>query len=68
MWNKDETAGKANQIKGRMKKAAGDLTDDDRLRKEGEADEASGAVQENVGRGRRKVGEFIEDLGKDIKR
>jgi uncharacterized protein YjbJ (UPF0337 family) len=68
MWNKDESAGKADQIKGRIKKAVGDLTDDERLHDEGTADEASGTVQENVGRGRRKVGEFIEDLGEDIKR
>jgi uncharacterized protein YjbJ (UPF0337 family) len=66
--NRDELDGKAEQIKGKFKKAAGDLTDDDRLRDEGVADEAAGDVQEGFGRARRKVGEAIEDLGDEIKR
>ena len=68
MWNKDELDGKVDQVKGRAKQAVGDLTDDERLRNEGEADEAAGKVQETIGRGRRKVGEAIEDLGKNVKR
>ncbi len=39
-------AGEFDQIKGRAKQAAGDLTDDDRLEAEGEADEAGGKVKE----------------------
>jgi uncharacterized protein YjbJ (UPF0337 family) len=66
--NRDELDGKAEQIKGKVKQAAGDLTDDDRLRDEGVADEAAGDVQEGFGRARRKVGEAIEDLGDEIKR
>lgn len=66
--NRDELEGKKEQLKGKMKQAAGDLTDDDRLRDEGEADETAGDVQEGFGRGRRKVGEAIEDLGDKIKR
>jgi uncharacterized protein YjbJ (UPF0337 family) len=66
--NRDELDGKAEQIKGKVKQAAGDLTDDDRLRDEGVADEAAGDVQEGFGRARRKVGEAIEDLGEEIKR
>jgi hypothetical protein len=31
-------------------------------------DEAAGDVEQTLGRGRRKVGEAIEDLGEDIKR
>ena len=42
MWNKDEVSGKADQVKGKLKKAAGDLADDDQLRDEGAADEAAG--------------------------
>ena len=68
MWNRDESEGKADQIKGRVKKAVGDLTGDQQLHDEGEVDEAAGRVQEGVGKGRRKVGEFIKDLGEDIKR
>jgi len=68
MWNKDEMQGKADRLKGRMKNAAGDALDDDKLRDEGTADEASGSVQETFGKGRRKVGEAIEDIGKSVKR
>lgn len=66
--NRDELDGKIDQVKGKVKQAAGDLTDDERLHDEGVADEAGGEVQENLGRGRRKVGEAIEDLGNKLKR
>jgi uncharacterized protein YjbJ (UPF0337 family) len=66
--NRDELEGKAKEIKGRVKQGIGDLTDDETLRDEGVADEAEGDVQEGFGRGRRKVGEAIEELGEKIKR
>jgi uncharacterized protein YjbJ (UPF0337 family) len=66
--NRDEFQGKNDQLKGKIKQAAGDLTDDDRLHDEGVADEAAGKVQEGFGRGRRKVGEALEDLGDSLKR
>ncbi len=66
--NRDELDGKMDQVKGKIKQATGDLTDNDRLRDEGVADEASGDVQEGFGRGRRKVGEAIEDIGDAIKK
>ncbi len=66
--NRDELEGKAEALKGKVKQAAGDLTDNDRLRNEGEADEIAGDTQDAIGRGRRKVGEAIEDLGDSIKK
>lgn len=66
--NKDEIDGKAEQIKGKVKQAAGDLADDEQLHDEGVADETAGNVQEGFGRGRRKVGEAIEDIGENLKR
>ena len=66
--NRDELKGKADRLRGRVKQAAGDLTDDDRLRDEGVVDEAAGSVQETFGRGRRKVGEAVEDIGENLKR
>jgi uncharacterized protein YjbJ (UPF0337 family) len=66
--NRDELQGKNEQVKGKIKQAAGDLTDDERLHDEGVADEAAGKVQEGFGRGRRKVGEALEDLGDQMKR
>ena len=66
--NRDELNGHADKLKGKVKQAAGDLTDNERLHDEGVADEAAGDVQEGVGRARRKVGEAIEDIGENLKR
>jgi uncharacterized protein YjbJ (UPF0337 family) len=66
--NKDELDGKAEKLKGKVKQATGDLTDNERLHDEGVADEAAGEVQEGFGRGRRKVGEAVEDLGERLKK
>jgi uncharacterized protein YjbJ (UPF0337 family) len=66
--NRDEMEGKAEALKGKVKQATGDLTDNDRLKNEGVADEAAGETQEAIGKGRRKAGEFIEDIGKNIKK
>jgi len=68
MTNRDELDGKKDQVKGKVKQAWGDLTDNERLREEGAADEAAGEVQEGFGKARRKVGEAIEDIGDEIKR
>jgi uncharacterized protein YjbJ (UPF0337 family) len=66
--NRDELDGKKEQLKGKIKQATGDLTDDEQLHDEGVADEAAGDVQEGFGRARRKVGDAINDLGDKIKR
>jgi uncharacterized protein YjbJ (UPF0337 family) len=68
MMNRDEIDGKTDQLKGKVKQAVGDLTDDEKMHGEGVADEASGDLQEGFGRGRRKVGEAIEDLGDKLKK
>ena len=41
--------GDVDTAKGRVKKAAGDLTGDEKLRREGKVDEASGAVKDKIG-------------------
>ena len=66
--NDDELKGKAEALKGKIKQAAGDLSDDDQLHDEGVVDEAAGNTREAIGRGRRKVGEAIEDIGKALKK
>ncbi|MEQ1729699.1 MAG: CsbD family protein [Vicinamibacterales bacterium] len=66
--NRDEMDGKAEALKGKIKQAAGDLTDNERLKNEGVADEAAGDTKDAIGRGRRKAGELIEDLGKNLKK
>jgi uncharacterized protein YjbJ (UPF0337 family) len=66
--NRDELEGKAETLKGKIKQATGDLTDDPRLHDEGVADEAAGKTQDTLGHARRKVGEAVEDIGKAIKK
>ena len=41
-------SGEADQTKGRIKQAVGDLTDDDELKREGKIDEGAGKVKETV--------------------
>jgi len=66
--NRDELEGKAGAFKGKVKQAAADLTDDEKLHDEGVVDEVAGKTQETVGRARRKVGEAIKDVGNAIKK
>ena len=66
--NRDEVEGKATALKGKVKQAAGDLTNNRDLHDEGVADEAAGNVQDAIGHGRRKVGEAIKDIGNAIKK
>lgn len=40
--------GKFDKAKGRAKEAAGDLTDDDDLKREGKVDRAAGAAKEKA--------------------
>ena len=41
-------SGEADKVKGRVKQAAGDLTDDKDLKREGKVDEAAGKVKDAV--------------------
>ncbi|MCW2994267.1 MAG: CsbD family protein [Conexibacter sp.] len=41
--------GTTDDLKGRAKEAAGDLTDDKSLKNEGKVDRASGSVKDKVG-------------------
>jgi len=66
--NKDELKGKAESLKGRVKQGTGDLTDDDRLRSQGTADEVAGEIQEGSGKARRKGGQAIKNAGDKLKR
>jgi uncharacterized protein YjbJ (UPF0337 family) len=66
--NRDEVEGKAQALKGRIKQATGDVTNDPRSHDEGVADQVAGTMQDAVGRVRRKVGEAIEDVGTVMKR
>jgi uncharacterized protein YjbJ (UPF0337 family) len=56
--------GKKDDIKGRVKEAAGDLTDDDDLKREGKTDRAAGSVKDKFERAKDKGEEFV-DKAKD---
>ena len=43
-------AGEADKMKGRVKEAAGALTDDKKLKREGKMDQAAGKVKNAVGK------------------
>jgi uncharacterized protein YjbJ (UPF0337 family) len=66
--NRDELAGKATVVKGKVKQATGDLTGNPRLHNEGVADEVAGKTQDALGHAKRKVGEALEGLGHAIKK
>jgi uncharacterized protein YjbJ (UPF0337 family) len=66
--NRDEYEGKKENVKGRIKEATGVLTGNDRLESEGSDQRTSGAAQEEFGKARRKLGETIEDIGKNVKK
>lgn len=51
--------GDVDTAKGRIKKAAGDLTGDGDLKREGHVDEASGTVKEKVGDAADKVKDVL---------
>jgi uncharacterized protein YjbJ (UPF0337 family) len=56
--------GKMDEFKGRAKEAAGDLTDDDELEREGKADQAAGKVKQFLENAKEK-GEDLVDKVKD---
>ncbi len=51
--------GNLDDAKGKVKEAAGDLTDDDSLKNEGKVDQASGSVKDKVGDAADKVKDAI---------
>lgn len=63
-----ETHGKVEKLKGRVKEAAGIITGNSVLEREGSRQRAGGAVQESLGKARRKVGELVDGVAKAIKK
>lgn len=51
-----------NEIKGKVKQAYGDLTDDDLIREEGKDDELLGKLQQKTGKGRDELVKWLNDL------
>ena len=63
-----EARGKMKKLKGRVKEAVGIVTADGALERKGSRERAAGAVQEGLGKARRKVGESIGAATKAIKK
>jgi uncharacterized protein YjbJ (UPF0337 family) len=55
---------RTDDIKGRAKEALGDLTDDDRMKREGKVDQGKAEVKEKVRDVTDKVGDKIKDLNR----
>ena len=60
--NQDQAKGKWDQIKGRAKKAWGELTDDDFKQAEGSADRLYGIIQEKFGDTREAIQARLDKL------
>ena len=55
-------SGEADKASGRIKQAAGDLTDNDELKNEGKADEAAGKAKSLVGDVKDKANDAIDKI------
>jgi uncharacterized protein YjbJ (UPF0337 family) len=54
--------GSMDEAKGRLKQAAGDLTDDKDLKRDGKLDEAAGKAKDGVDKVKDKVSDKLDDL------
>ncbi|MDR6945369.1 CsbD family protein [Mucilaginibacter pocheonensis] len=57
-----ELKGGWNELKGKIKQAYGDLTDDDLVREEGKDDELLGKLQQKTGKSREELVKWINSL------
>ena len=60
--------GKAEEVKGRVKEAAGVLANDDKLRREGKADQASGKAKQVVQKVADKAKEVVDKTRETLHR
>ena len=61
MSNEDEVKGKAENLKGRVKQAAGAVTGDKELEAEGAVERVKGAAREKVGEAEEKVRQHVQE-------
>ena len=54
-------SGKSDEVKGRVKEAAGVLTGDKKLKRQGKADQATGKLKQAVETVKKKAEEAIDD-------
>jgi len=58
----DKIKGTGNELAGKAKKAAGELTDNPRLKAEGAGQEAKGKVQKSVGKAKDVVKRVVDKV------
>ena len=64
--NKDEVEGKYEQAKGTVKDKVGEITGNERLEAEGEAEHAGGEAQETWGKFKRGVSDAVDSVGEAV--
>ncbi len=66
----DILAGKFKQLRGRLKERWGDLTDDELMQSEGNADRLAGLLQEKYGytkeRAKQELSEFLGEVDRSL--
>ena len=60
--DKLQIKGNWNELKGKIKQAYGDLTDDELVREEGKDDELLGKLQQKTGKGRDELVKWLNSL------
>jgi uncharacterized protein YjbJ (UPF0337 family) len=56
-----------DEAKGRAKEAAGDLTDDEKLKREGKVDRAASSVKDKIDSAADAVSDKVDDAAKKVK-
>ncbi|MCB0866614.1 MAG: CsbD family protein [Solirubrobacterales bacterium] len=64
----NKTEGKVDEGKGRVKEAAGSLTDDDSLKNEGKVDKAAGKTKQKLGDAGERVGDVVSGAADKVKK
>jgi uncharacterized protein YjbJ (UPF0337 family) len=56
------TSGKTDEVKGRVKEAAGAITGDKKLKREGKADQSAAKIKKAMDKVQKKAEEVIDDV------
>jgi uncharacterized protein YjbJ (UPF0337 family) len=64
----DRIEGTKDEVKGRVKEAAGDLTDDEGLEAEGKADRAGGKIKQGLADAKDKGEELVDKVKDKVQR
>lgn len=69
MANKEQVQGKAEELGGKVEKAAGDLTGDEKLKARGEGKELKGKARQqagNIKEGAETTADRVREAGRDL--